>query len=180
MAVNLSKIIILSFISINLFGNDAKEDNKKYVELKNKVIKQQFKNTNKLIIKYEDRLTYCDSLEAKNSFKIKSHKDLNITKENYNYVLNLININTSHNCVSNEKNNYILSVYELLAIFKYYNMDTKIVYTLYSTAFNMSASLLEANITYKEKVAKKTRKYFNSLEELKTPFNVNKVIKLSN
>lgn len=169
-------ILLISFITSFAYAND--------------VTSSEFKEKGFLIVQnnlkissndFEKQSKICDELEKNTVLDKLLFENIKLTKKDLGTVLLFFSLKANQNCVKNEYNQFLLSYNELINFYQINNFDNKKIQKAkdaMSQLFGFNSTRLKTEILYERITDDETKKYLESLEVLKKPFNVFKTLGL--
>ena len=169
MGVDLNRlfIVLLLFISFafsNTVGSLTYEQKE--------VAKLMHKKLLNSIVNYDKKALVCDEIEKKNILNQNIFTKFNYTNKEMKKVLYFIWYSAKENCRSKEKNELAINFYKFKLLIKEYKLNNKYANEDYLKYLTIRfKTVLKDELEYLRLTNEKTRKYFNSLKQLKKPFN---------
>lgn len=177
MVVNFNFFMIsISFLASLVYANDISA-----AEFKEKgflIVQNNLKTSSD---NFEKKFNMCNQLEKNTLLDTSLFKDIKLSKKNLGRVLLFFSMKANQNCIKNEYNQFFLSYSELINFYKinnYNNQKIKKVKETMTQLFGFNSTMLKTEIFYNTITNESTKKYLESLDVLKKPFNVFKTLNL--
>ncbi len=173
MVVNF-KIYLFLLFSLYSFANEIEP--LEFKEIGFNIVKN---NLDKSSIEFNEKYKFCESLENNIILEKELFENLKLKKRDLGIVLLHFSLKAKKECIKNEFNSLFLSYSQYVTFLKSHNFypnklqDAKLAM---EKLFSSEEVSIKTNILYRKITDKETKKYLESLNVLKQPFNSSKTL----